>query len=281
VKPYQPDWSKLTAQELSEIDHKVEEETKRVNLIDWGVRLLTVGMLWALYERLKKPIYKNLDALSDVRLTADHAYGRVKPIGKLADVENLKDVIPFNRISKNMLDFALKNAGEHIQQVSDQTRTNIRLMLVRAKMQGTHPRDLASQMRLAFKGMNRDWRRIAVTESASIATNGYVMSQGEGQKIVGQSATDCCPWCRRMIHGRVFTVTQQAPQFGAAWDTHIWPGKNNVGRSRHARARGGIVRPAALLWTPCIPLHPHCRCRWVAINPKFQEVDSEGYVRIK
>ena len=281
MKPYEPDLSSLSAYELNEIDKKVDEETKRINLSDWAVRLLTVGMLWALYERLRKPIYKNLDALSDVRLTADHAFGRVKPIGKLAAVENLLDVVPFNRISKNMLSFALKNAGEHIQQVSDQTRTAIRLMLVRAKMQGTRPKELAEQMRLAFKGMNRDWRRIVVTESAAIATNGYVMSQGEGQQVVGQSASDCCPWCRRMIHGKVFTITQQAPKSAASRNTHIWPGKNNVGLSRHARARGGVVRPAAMLWSPCIPLHPHCRCRWVAINPKFQEVDSAGFVRIK
>jgi hypothetical protein len=284
VKPYKPaDFQALTAHELHEIDEKVEEELDRVNFVDWAVGLLTTGMLWALYEKLKKPVYKNLDALSEVKLRADHAYGRVKPIGSLAAVENLTDVVPFNRISKNMLTFALRSAAENVQQISDKTRTSLRMMLVRAKIQGTHPRELASQMRLAFQGLNRDWRRIAVTESASIATNGYLMAQGEGQQIVGQSAADCCPWCRRMIHGKVFTVTQNADtaKNPGMWQTHIWPGKNNVGRSRHLRSRAGVARPAALLWVPCIPLHPFCRCRFVAINPKFQEVDAEGFVRVR
>lgn len=251
--------------------------------MDWAVRLLTVGSLWALWEKLGKPVNKNLSMLADARVRVDHAYGRVSPGGALARVENIGDVLPFNAQAKNALKFATQHAGEHLQKIADKTRTDVRLALVRARQQGTHPKDLAAQLRATFKGLDRDWRRVAVTESASIAANGYIMSQGEGQLVMGQSAPDCCPWCRDTIHGKVYAVTHAPPNSltSKEWDTKIWMGKSNAGRMRHARARGGRVRVSGELWKPCIPMHPHCRCKWVAFNPRFHEVGPDGYMRLK
>lgn len=273
----------LSAQELSEVDRKVAEEVKRINLLDWAVKLMSIGMLWALWERLGKPITKNLSTIADANVSYDHAYGRRAPGGALARVENIEDILPFGKNQRRALQLALAQAGEHIQGLSDQAKNAVRLHLIRAKIEGTHPRLLAARLRETFKGLDRDWRRIAITESAAIATHGYLMSQGEGQQVVGQSAVDCCPWCRDMIHGKVFTVTHQAPSGmpDPEWDTHIWPGKTNVGRVRHARQKGGRVRISSELWKPTIPLHPHCRCRWVAFNPKFHEVDKQGFMRPK
>ncbi len=280
---WEPDFSALTKTELHEVDKKVDEEVSKVDLTEWAVRLLTVGALWALWEKLGKPVNKNLAVLAAARVRKEHAFGKVSPGGALAQVENIDDVLPFNSQSKNAIKFATQHAGEHLQQISDKTRTAVRLALVRAKQQGTHPRDLAEQLRKTFQGLDRDWRRVAVTESASIAANGYIMSQGEGQMVVGQSAPGCCDWCRDMVHGKTFIVTHTPPESLASklWNTHIWVGKTNAGRVRHARAKGGRVRVSGELWKPCIPMHPHCRCKWVAFNPRFHEIGPDGFLRIK
>lgn len=278
-----PDFKPYTESELREIDHRVDKEMRRINVVDWTVSLLTVGVLWALYERLKKPIFKNLDIFAAASISKEHIIGKRKPGGALGKVENIKDVLPFSRIQRNMLRFAQMSAAENIAQMSDRTKHTLRLMLTRSKLQGTSSKELAEQMRLTFKGLDRDWRRIVVTESASIATNGYIMSQGEGQQIIGQSAVDACPWCKSMIHGKIFTVTHTAPQSATKkeWDSHIWPGKNNVLRSRHAKKMGGKKRGPSELWKPTVPMHPHCRCRWVAFNPRFHEVTATGSVKAR
>lgn len=275
-KPY-------TESELREIDRKVDEEMGRIKVWDWTMSLLTVGILWALYERLKKPIFKNLDLFALANIAREHIQGKRRPGGALAKVENINDVLPFNSVQKNMLRFAQVSAAENITSMSSRTKTQLRSLLSNAKLQGLSQKDLANQMRLTFKGLDKDWRRIVVTESASIATNGYIMSQGEGQKIVGQSAADACPWCIDKIHGKIFTVTHIAAQAmtSGMWDTHIWTGKNNVHRSRHKNTAAGKKRSSAELWKPCIPMHPHCRCRWVAFNPRFHVVDSKGFMRAR
>lgn len=280
---YEPDSKALPESELNEIDRRVDEESKHIDVAGWVIKCLTVGLLWALYERLGKPITKNLAALADVKITKDHVYGRRRPGGALAKVENIDDVLPFNKVSRNMLRFALAHGAENVQKISDDTRSAIRMALVRAKMEGTPPKQLAEHLRVALKGIDRDWRRIVVTESAMIATNGYLLSQGEGQKLVGQSAHDACKWCKALIHGKVFTVTHAPPTDpkDPRWLTEVWPGKNNVGRVRHLKSVAGRVRLADELWMPVCPLHPSCRCRWVEFNPKFHEIDSEGFVKLR
>lgn len=275
AKPWEP-------ADLNEIDRRVDDEVRRIDHTGWVLKLLTVGMLWALWERLGKSLPENLKTLLGARVSRDHAYGRRAPGGRLGQIENIRDVLPFRPVSRHMLRFALAHAAENVQQVSDQTKATLRMMLTRAQIEGQHPQELARRMREVFSGMNRDWRKIAVTESASIATNGYLGAQGEGQWVVGQSAADACRWCRAMIHGKIFTVTHQPPSDpdDPMWNTHLWPGKSNVGRVRHMRAKNGNVRLSNELWKPCIILHPSCRCRLVAFNPRLQRVDAGGHVQL-
>ena len=279
-RPWEPDFSVLTKNELNEVDRKVDDEVSRVDLWGWAVKLLTAGMLWALWEKMGKPVRKNLSILSNANIRRDHAFGKVSPGGALAQVENINDVLPFNSVQKNALRFAVLHAAEHLQKVSDDTKTAVRLALIEATRQGTHPKELAAQLRKKFGSLDRDWKLVAITESSSIVLNGYVMSQGEGQRVIGQSSPDCCSWCSDMIHGKIFTVTHAPPSDlnDSKWDDFIWQGKSNAGRVRHARARDGKPRMLSELWKPCIPLHPRCRCRLVAYNPRFHSVGSDGYL---
>jgi hypothetical protein len=282
MKPYSLDHKVPLFQDLNEVDKKTNEEMKRVNFKDWAIKLLTIGALWALYERLGKPVSKLSDMIP-AKVNSDHVMGHRHPGGSLGAVENINDILPYNAMSKNMLKFAFTRSAENLQKISDQARTSIRLLIAQAKLEGMSSKDLAERLRKTFKNLDRDWRRVAVTESASIVMNGYIMSQGEGQKVVGQSRPDCCPWCKSMIQGKIFTVTHEPPQNASdpKWDDFIWSGKSNIMRTRHAKAANGVIRVSGELWKPCIPLHPHCRCTWVAYNPRFHEIGPGGTLRVK
>jgi hypothetical protein len=283
VRPWEPDLRPIPERELQEADRKVGEEFSRVGFMDWAVRALTGGILWALYERLGKPIAKNLDPLAEAKITREHAYGKRRPGGALAQVENIGDVLPFDQVQRNMLKFATKQAAEHIQKIDDQTRSVIRQTIIRAKMDGTSSRDLAEKLRLSFKNLDRDWRRVAITESHAITMNGYLMSQGEGQKLLGQSRPDACQWCKQMVHGKIFTVTHAPPNNpdDPANEHLLWPGKHNVGRVRHLKDSAGKRRQSHELWHPCIPMHSSCRCTWVSYNPQFHVVGADGFMRAR
>lgn len=259
MKKYRPDFDPINEADLREIDRKIDDEVEKIDLSGWMIRALAMGMLWALYEKLGKPV-KDIRPLASVNIDKDHIYGRVSPGGELRKIENIQEVVPFNKPARMALKFAMMQAGSNLQQISDKAKAQIRSVLVHAQAERQEPAMLARRLRDTFKGIDRDWRKVAVTETAAIAVNGYVMSLGEGQQVVGQSAVDACKWCKQMIHGKVFTVTHEPPEDFSAkeWETHMWPGKNNVGRSRYLKAKDGKIRSLAQLWQPCCPLHPSC-----------------------
>lgn len=266
-----------------EIDEKIDQETKKINFVDWATRLLVTGVLWATYEKLGKPVGPGLLALSLAKIDQDHVYGRRKVSGVLAQVENIDDVLPFRKEQIELLKLSLASAGNNLREISDHAKSQIKRVLIDSQVTKMGPRELEKRLRETFKGIDRDWRKVTVTESASTAINGYLFTQGDGQQVVVQSAADCCDWCREMLHGKIFTVLHKAPDPANTklWETALWPGKSNVGRSRHKKARGGVSRSASQLWMPCCPLHPSCRCRPVVFDSRHQEIGRDGYIVLK
>lgn len=117
-----------------------------------------------------------------------------------------------------------------------------------------------------FGTLNRDWRRIAVTEAGEAQTQGYIASLKPGQKVKRvEQYKGACAFCRR-IDGVVVTVVEPSME-NKDPDTMIWPGKNNVGRSASPRKRVGdlmVEREPDEMWTiPAGLVHPHCRGRWI------------------
>lgn len=277
------DFKPFTLQELGTVDQKVKEGAEGLNVPLWVARLLTVGMLAATYERLGKPAGAALAALAAANLQEEHVYGRRAPGGALAQVAHVQDVLPFNKLARATLRYAARHTAEHVAGLADDTRKALRLTLIRGKMEGMSSKALAEHLRQQFAGLKHDWRRIVVTESAQAVTAGYLLSQGEGQLVVGQSRPDCCPWCRDLIHGKVFTVTHTPPSdpSDSRWATTVWPGKINFGRSRYPRSREGKVRTSSELWCACIPNHPFCRCTFSAYNPRLHVLDAEGRLRAR
>ena len=151
--------------------------------------------------------------------------------------------------------------------------------------------------------LNRDWKRVAISETNQAFQDGYIAAQADGEYVIGLSMPDACPTCMDQIHNRVYKVTKNPPKDysnlegdeyireAAKWERYIWEGKTNIGRSGAKRKRinpaGGNAssnlrdREHHEKAMPTIPMHPSCRCRWVNFNPDIQFVDDTGNLRFK
>ncbi|QWK20814.1 hypothetical protein [Thermus antranikianii] len=140
------------------------------------------------------------------------------------------------------------------------------------------PEAVGRQLLDRFGTLNRDWRRIAITETAAAHGAGFLTAM-IGQEVEWVAAQDACPYCRR-YHGRRFLVV--APDHPHKdFQVHMWPGKTNVGRSFHPYTASGKKRSEGELAGPAIPAHPHCRCRVVPVVGRSAYEDPEAMRRIR
>lgn len=163
-------------------------------------------------------------------------------------------------------------AAQAISDLTDQARSRMKRIViehVQAKMLGqtegqwTHMRQRLFD---EFGQLNRDFRRIAVTEAGEACNTGFVAAQRPGSKVRRQEAyRGACAFCKS-INGKVMTVVEpgKADKNG---DTEVWIGKTNIGRSAAPRMRQGgemVERPSAERWWVAAGVqHPHCRGSWV------------------
>jgi hypothetical protein len=132
-----------------------------------------------------------------------------------------------------------------------------------------------------FGTMNRDWRRIAVTEATENVNQGFVASCAPGDKLKRvERYRGACPFCRK-IDGTVVTVVDPA-KADKDGDTEIWVGKTNVGRSASPMRRGvaGLERraPEELWWIAAGAMHPHCRGSWVRVTASTPDPEFDAWI---
>jgi len=251
----------------------------------------------ALRTRLGRPLtveeQKRLDAALDkhlnrVRPHAEPYVVRSYLIGKLrkaAEVAGLRyeDVIELSTLPTSIA--GAVNAGiiapwerkaleameqvlaSHITDISDSLKQDIRQMVLKDRMGNEEPRNTARRMFHRFGAANKDWRRIAVTESGFASEAAYLSKVGSGKHVIGIGLPGMCPECREKIHGKVYKVVEPDAD-GKDWDAEVWAGKTNIGRSSSARKRVGIdpetgryilePRPDHERTKPAIPLHASC-----------------------
>jgi hypothetical protein len=132
-------------------------------------------------------------------------------------------------------------------------------------------RDLQGKLLDDFAVLNRDWRRVALTELADNSMNGFIASLPIGAKIKRQEMYHgSCAYCKS-IDGRVFTKVPSDKKEKNG-ETEIWVGKDNHGRSASPRKKSadgiGLVArtEAEMYWVPAGPVHPHCRGSWSIIK---------------
>jgi len=173
--------------------------------------------------------------------------------------------------------FAQTRCAENVREISNSVRHRMRSVIadhvtqVELGVPAVGGSSLETKLLDQFGALNRDWRRIAVTEAGEAQTAGYIASVPRGTKVQRvEQYKNACAFCRK-IDGRIMEVVDPA-QENKNWDTQIWVGKNNHNRSASPRKRIGAVfkeREPHELWTvPAGLVHPHCRGRWV---PTIQE----------
>lgn len=153
--------------------------------------------------------------------------------------------------------------------------------------------------------LNRDWMRVAITEANNIFNNGYLSLLKPGQFVIGISMPDACDSCLDQINGKVYKVratpaedyseldpkSEKYRQLAEIWETEVWVGKNNYGRSssRQKRLDPGKGNSKDNLrhkhhhefTMPALPYHPYCRCRWILINEEYQYVNEDGQLKLR
>ncbi len=188
-----------------------------------------------------------------------------------------------DRLEKATLDFSAAKAVEHVQAISEDVRQKMRGIVLSHVQEKTltgqtQGRSLQGQLIDAFATLNRDWRRIAVTEAGECQLQGLIASLPFGAKVkrIEQYGT-ACGFCKK-IHNQICVVVDPAaPEKDG--QTQVWVGKNNIGRSGSPRKRVGdelIPRDVAeLWWIPAGTVHPHCRGRWVVLSTPEEGGDPE------
>lgn len=258
------------------------------------------------FNSLKDLIMKALDVPASkvealiIKAAAVAKFGNIDFMGKPVKIDlkglptNLKAAIKrgsFTAQEVRALKYAFQYAAINITSVTSRAQARISNMVVESIQNREHPRRLASRMfdEMAIGDdavLNRDWERISITETNRSANDAIIAGHADGEYVLGNSHADACQYCMRYINKKVYKVTTLPPEnpsnykpgsskyieLANRWDTEIWVGKSNMGRSLAARRRtpkGLVPRKHHELGTPVIPLHPTCRCRWSTWLPEI------------
>jgi hypothetical protein len=181
----------------------------------------------------------------------------------------------------HILEFGQLRCAEQVTQLRENARHRLKRVVLdwqEQKTAGTAGSQSALQTRLfdAFSALNRDWRRIAVTEAGENANQGLIASLAPGTKVRRmEQYRGACPYCRK-INGRVLTVVDSKAR-NKNGETQVWVGKNNIGRAAAPRKRVGnelVERDVTeRWWVPAGTVHPHCRGMWSVVDGPLPGAD--------
>jgi hypothetical protein len=203
----------------------------------------------------------------------------------LPDLEDAARAFGMSPAQRATIEYGRARCAEHVVGLTDGLRQRMRNLIVdyqEAQALGDRAaagEALQSRLLDTFGTLNRDWRRIAVTEATENVNQGFVAAAGPGARLRRvEKYRGACPFCRS-IDGRVVTVVDAA-QPEKNGDTEIWVGKTNVGRSASPSKRvgGALVERGAeeRWWIAAGAMHPHCRGAWVRVvsdlpdDPEFE-----------
>ena len=193
------------------------------------------------------------------------------------------------------LRLAKQRAAVNISDVTDNARSKMKRVIVehlQAQVLGQKEGQqtaLSTRLFDDFGVLNRDMRRIAVTEAGDVTNNAYIASRPIGAKVRRREAyKGACDFCRS-INGQVYRiVSADAPEKNGAEE--VWVGKSNIGRSASPnRRQGGALVPresAEMWWCAAGVQHPHCRGSWedvverpANVRPEFHDWMMETLAR--
>lgn len=237
---------------------------------EWlAVRSVFMGKVQANLDRLSKPV------------TVAEADGLLGAMPTTVDAA--REAFRPSRIIENILSYGYARCADSVQAITEDTRHRLKRVIMAHQEQvllGDNPPKQALQQRLfdEFATLNRDWRRIAVTEVGNNANQGLIASLKPGTRVRRmEQYKGACPYCKK-INGAILTVVDPAQKMKNG-QTEVWVGKTNIGRSGAARKRVGdtlIPRTEAeLWWIPAGTVHPHCRGQWHVLEDAQPDDDPD------
>lgn len=164
------------------------------------------------------------------------------------------------------VEIAEQSMGDHITQMEDSTLHAVRRSIIDGIKGRKSKTEVAQELFNRFGNLNRDWQRIAETETVSVFNNAFlretVATAAIGEKVyfkrVEMRDQFVCKFCEKIRDQIVLWV--ESPLLSEKIDdpvakVAIWEGKNNVGRK------------AKDYRTPAEGVHPYCRGSWQRYFP--------------
>ena len=150
-------------------------------------------------------------------------------------------------------------SGKLLRDASQRLVAGVREEMENSVLENLTTRQVASRLFDRFATMNRDWRRIAVTEAGNVASDGYLDALPVGSVVRSLEAyMGVCEWCREHSANRKFTVVSP-DEPNKDPDHDVWVGKSNYGMKQDQwRVASG-------------PNHPHCRKVWTVVRRAGKE----------
>lgn len=187
-------------------------------------------------------------------------------------IEEAVGRFPMTPLQVKVMEFANNRAAEYVTRIGEETRHTMRRIIAqdiedRAFGTPTGGRSLEGKLLDAFGSLNKDWRRIAVTEAGEAEGQSFIAFQAPGARVKRiEQYRNACAFCAK-INGTVLNVVDPSDP-DKDGTTDVWVGKTNIGRSSSPRKRVGdhlLERePDEMWWIPAGVCHPHCRGSWVA-----------------
>lgn len=174
-----------------------------------------------------------------------------------------------------VLEYAKARGAENIVALTNGARGALKRVILDHQQavflgdKGATAHTLQTKLFDAFGTMNRDWRRIAVSEAGENLNQGVLAALKPGTKVRRSEVyASACAFCKKMDGKVVTVVPPDAPEKDG--DSEVWVGKTNLGRSASPRKRvGGMLverLPSERYWLAAGIFHPHCRGRWIVLT---------------
>ena len=158
---------------------------------------------------------------------------------------NSKLIRPLLPTDRRAIEFMEHHAFNEIDDAFNGLKSDLRTALIEGMQRGDNPRDVARAFASTISDYETKWDTIAITETARAESQGRLqeLSDNDFEYAVGSSAHDSrtCDDCLRLVNDKTVKVADTI-------------GVSNYGRKRDS-------------WVACIPLHPRCRCVWLAKLP--------------
>lgn len=225
----------------------------------------------SIYGQTEEAAVKQAVALGKVLQSMDPA---ARIAAKKVSLDLFTAVASMGARHSAIANFAAVHTGELIQDMTDRSRKAVVEVIMQGYQDNLTSGQLEERLFDRFSQLNRDFRRIAETETATNFNNGYIAAEiqetpDQPTFMVGISGAGACSWCRDNVDGTVVVALDKPPDGGGdtvtvdgVEYTAIWPGKSNIGRTRAE-------------WRVCPIIHPHCRCSWTRYDPRFKEYEDK------